>query len=144
MQKNIPMSVSVHSEYFDTESGEKYDEISANVIGCLQKKEQQYKIIYRETEKDSDIITELVFSENSSRLIVNKKGDVECKMLFSEDKKCLFIYRLPYGELDAEITTHTLTNNMGMSGGEISVLYTLSLGGQTQKISMKISAEASK
>ena len=144
MENKIPMSVSVHSEYFDMESGEKYDEISTNVIGCLQKKEQQYKIIYKEAEKDSDIITELVFSEDSNKLIVNKKGDVECKMLFSEEKKSSFIYRLAYGAFDADITTHTLTNTINMSGGEIFVLYTLSLGGQAQKISMKISVEAKK
>ena len=144
MQKNIPMSVSVYSEYFDTESGEKYDEISANVIGCLQKKDEQYKIIYKETSDGSDIITELVFSDGNNRLVVNKKGYAECKMVFSEKKQSSFIYRLPYGDLDAEITTHTLTNTIDTSGGEIYVLYTLSLGGQTQKISMKISAEASK
>ena len=144
MQNNIPMSVSVCSEYFDTESGEKYDELSSNVIGCLQKKDDQYRIIYKETDKDSSIITELVFSEGKDRLIVNKKGDAECKMIFSTEKKTSFIYRLAYGSFDAEITTHSLTNTVGTSGGEIYVLYTLSLGGQTQKISMKISAEASK
>ena len=144
MQKNIPLSISVLSEYFDSESGDKYDEISANVIGCLQKKDEQYKIIYKETSDGSDIITELVFCDEGNRLIVNKKGDVDCKMIFSEAKPSSFVYRLAYGAFDAEITTHTLKNTMGLSGGEICVLYTLSLGGQTQRISMKISAEASK
>ena len=144
MQKNTPLSISVLSEYFDIESGEKYDEIAANVIGCLQKKDGQYKIIYKETYEGSAVITELVFSEGSNRLVVNKKGDVECKMVFSEAKQSCFIYRLAYGAFDAEIKTHSLINTVGMSGGKICVLYTLSLGGQTQKISMKISAEASK
>lgn len=141
---NIPMSVSVISEYFDAQSNEKYDELCSRAIGVLQKKDKQYRIIYKERSDGADLTTELVFSEGDESLIVNKRGDAECQMLFCESRQSSFIYRLAYASFDAEITTHSLTNTISASGGEICVLYTLSLGGQSQKISMKISAEATK
>lgn len=141
---NIPMSISVNSEYFDTQSDEKYDEISSRALGVLQKKDKQYRIIYKERANDTDLTTELIFSEGEGSLTVTKRGEAECQMLFCESKRSSFIYRLAYASFDAEITTHSLTNTISVSGGEICVSYTLSLGGQSQKISMKISAEAIK
>ena len=90
---NIPMSISVNSEYFDTQSDEKYDEISSRAIGVLQKKDKQYRIIYKERSNDADLTTELIFSEGEDSLIVNKRGEAECQMLFCENRQSSFIYR---------------------------------------------------
>ena len=144
MQNNIPMSFSVMSEYFDVQSGEKYDELSIRASGCLQKKDKEYRLLYKDKDKDTELFTEIVFTPGEDKLTVNKKGDVECKLLFTKGKKQSFIYRLAYASFDAEIYTHNLYNTVAEQGGEISVLYTLTLGGQKQKISMHILAEAIK
>ena len=142
MQKNIPLKITVTTEYFYPESEEKYDELSIKTNGCLQKKEDEYRVLYKDGGKENDIFSELVFKRGDDSLTVRKKGDVNCEMIFSTAKKHTFLYKLSGFSFDAEILTHHLYNDLNESGGRIDIVYTIILGGQEQKISMQILAEA--
>ena len=142
MQKNIPLKISLQSEYFDLQSGEKYDEISQKTTGCFQKRDDGYRLLYKDGSKESDIYTELIYCFEQNEIIIKKKGDVECELLFSKEKECSALYRLSSFSFDAHIKTHELSSSIDESGGEIKLLYTINLGGQEQKISMQIFAEA--
>ena len=141
MQTIIPLKIFVSCVYYD-ESGEKFDELSLKTNGCLKKKENKHRILYKDGGEKNQIFTELIFCEGEASLIVNKTGDAECNMVFTPDKSHSFLYRLSNYSFDAEIYTHSLYNDMSENGGSITVVYSLMLGGQKQKISMKILADA--
>lgn len=142
MQANIPLKITVTTEYFYPESEKGYDKLSIKTSGCLQKKKDEYRVLYKDGGKENDIFSELIFKAGENSLTVRKKGDVSCEMLFAAAKKHSFLYKLSGFSFDAEILTHSLYNDLNENGGRIEILYTIILGGQEQKISMQILAEA--
>ena len=142
MNKNVPFKITVLTEYFYPESERKYDELEVKTNGCLQIKEDGYRLLYRDGGKENDIFSELTFKNGGDSLSVTKKGDVECKMIFSPERAHSFLYKLSGFSFDAEILTHRLSIDLNEEGGKIEILYKIVLGGQEQKISMRIFAEA--
>ena len=142
MNKNIPLKITVLTEYFYPESEKKYDELEVMTNGCLQIKQDGYRLLYRDGGKENDIFSELTFKKGENSLTVKKKGDVECEMVFSPEKTHTFLYKLSGFSFDAEILTYALFIDLTEKGGRIEMLYKIVLGGQEQKISMRIFAEA--
>ena len=51
MNKNIPLKITVLTEYFYPESEKKYDELEVKTNGCLQIKQDGYRLLYRDGKR---------------------------------------------------------------------------------------------
>ena len=78
---NVPVSISVISEYFDAESGEKYDELSSHAIGVLQKKDETFLLenVMRYFKRKTDFTIRLIF------LVYNRTKNIAVK-----NTRCVF------------------------------------------------------
>ena len=62
-------------------------------------------------------------------------------MLFSVEKTHKSIYKVPPFSFDMTIETLRLTSTLSDMGGEINLLYRMTVGGAVRKTKMKITAE---
>lgn len=89
---------------------------------------------------DSDVITSTLYIlDGSVRLL--KKGAIEADMRFSEGVREKTLYRVGPYSFDMLIETKRIRSTLGKDGGELSLLYSMNVGGQEKNVRMKITAK---
>ena len=144
MQTKIAMTFKTKSRYFDEDTGECFDELSSVASGCLMLGDKGNRILYREKGEDGEqILTELDFSQKDE-LKLKKSGAARYELTFKENCRHSFVYYAPPLSFDGEVFTHCIKNSMCFLGGNITVEYSMDMGGHRQKVSISIDAEANK
>ena len=59
-------------------------------------------------------------------------------MVYRVGEKKRFLYEIPYGKIEMEIETHRIISDMNETGGEIELVYTLTIQGEKYFDDMKI------
>lgn len=109
--------------------GDEEEVIEVVTPGDFYKKDSTYYAVYEETEISGmkGTTTTLKIGDNKFSLI--RMGSTTAKMNF--DKKCrsVSMYNTPYGTLQLEIETKSLDIKVDEDGGDVSVDYDMSVGG---------------
>ena len=142
MQTKIAMTFKTKSRYFDEGSGECFDELESVASGCLMLGDRGNRILYREKgEHGAETLTELDFSQKDE-LKLKKSGEAKYELTFKENCSHSFVYYAPPLTFDGEVFTHSIKNSMCILGGNITVEYSMDMGGHKQRVSISIDAEA--
>lgn len=136
------MEFKVHSviENLD-DSGLACDEPEINIIsscGFLKADGERMLISYAESTEGGKVLTDLTVSEGEVRLC--RKGAVEFETTFREGESVKSIYSVPPYSFDAAVRTKRLRCNLTKAGGELSILYSMNVGGQEKSVRLKITA----
>lgn len=90
------------------------------------------------TEDGENGKTESEIAIKGDTVSVSRKGALKCDFLFSEGKTTQSVYSVGQYSFDSEIYTRKIRSSFGEEGGEISLIYDMTLGGAKKKTKMKI------
>lgn len=123
MKKNA--LISIISKQDDDES----NKIEVVTPGNFYKKDDSYYAVYDETTITGmeDTTTTLKIGTDEFSLI--RMGSTSTKMNFIEKNEELVLYNTPYGTMEIEINTRKLNIDVNDEGGNIDVIYNLSISG---------------
>ncbi|MGX8699551.1 MAG: DUF1934 domain-containing protein, partial [bacterium] len=62
-------------------------------------------------------------------VVVERRGEVESKMLYEEGERHLIRYATPYGHFMMGIDTHKITSRLTETGGELNIYYDIDFNG---------------
>lgn len=131
--------ISVVSE----QNGNTEESIEVVTPGDFYKKDEFYYAVYKETQITGmqDTTTTIKISPDQFSLI--RAGSTTTRMNFKAENDEVALYDTPYGTLELKIRTKALKIDINEYGGDISVNYDMSIGGQkTQNTSLKINIKA--
>lgn len=131
--------ISVVSE----QDGNTEESIEVVTPGDFYKKDDSYYAVYKETLITGMQDTTTTLRISPEQFSLTRVGSTATKMNFQSQSQDIVLYNTPYGALELKIHTKALKIDIGDFGGDISVNYDMSIGGQeTQNTSLKINIKA--
>lgn len=112
---------------------------SIDCIGELLISDESFTISYTERREGGEV--NCLITESRGELTVKRTGAVESEMHFAVGKPYCTLYKVPPFSFDMKIETLRLTSTVSDKGGEINLLYKMTVGGAAKKTKMKITAE---
>ncbi len=112
---------------------------SVDCSGELLISDGSFTISYTEKREGGEV--NCLITESRGELTVKRTGAVESEMHFAVGKPYSTLYKVPPFSFDMKIETLRLTSTLSDNGGEISLLYRMTVGGAAKKTKMKITAE---
>lgn len=131
--------ISVVSE----QDGNTEESIEVVTPGDFYKKDNYYYAVYKETQITGMQDTTTTIKIDSEQFSLIRVGSTTTKMNFQPKNEEIVLYDTPYGTLELKIQTKKLHIDVNDYGGDISVNYDMSIGGQkAQNTSLKINIKA--
>lgn len=94
-------------------------------------------ISYEEESENGKIFSDIRIGKTS--VTVSRRGALESVLLFADGEEFNTVYSVPPYKFDMRVTTLRLRSSVDKDGGELDVLYTMSIGGAAKKCRMTIS-----
>ncbi len=91
---------------------------------------------YAENSADTQMNSKITVSKNG--VTVKKSGSANYEFVFIEGGRTEALYSVPPYSFDTEIYTRRIRNSLSLDGGEISLIYDMTIGGAKRKTAMKI------
>ena len=107
--------------------------------GTLTQTERFIKLTFGEMSESGEISSTLYITEDDVRLF--KRGAIDTDMRFAKGVCEKTIYRVGPYAFDMEIKTKRIKCALDENGGELSLLYSMNVGGQEKNVKMKITAK---
>lgn len=127
--------VSVISE----QNGNTEESIEVVTPGDFYKKDDCYYVVYKETQITGMEDTTTTFQISPEEFSLIRIGSTSTEMKFKKNKDDVSLYNTPYGTLELKIQTNDLIIDVNDDGGNVSINYDMSVGGQnSQKTALKI------
>ena len=98
------------------------------------------KISYVEEREGARV--ECTISVKEGEISVERRGSVECLMLFSVGKARKTLYKVPPFTFDMTTELIRQRNELSENGGTLTLLYKMNVGGADKKVKMTVSLEA--
>ncbi len=128
---------SVIDNLSDTGDGSIEPEItSVSAEGKLARDGGAILLKYSESTEGGKIYTFMEVTESSVAL--DRKGAVKWKVRFSEGERVDTVYEIPPYSFDATVETRKVRSALTERGGELRLFYSMNIGGQEKRCSMKI------
>lgn len=96
--------------------------------GSLREKNGKQYILYS-LEDDGDTVTSLI-KLDGDEVLIKRGGAVKTSMEYKAGEKRSFVYETPYGGIDMELETHRVLHDVAENGGEVELVYTLTVQGE--------------
>lgn len=136
------VEVTVRSVIDNLEGGLPVGDPEITVItarGSLTAEGEALSLKYRETEGEQYTDCELrLYSHGIS---LSRRGAVVCDLLFSEGEECSTVYSVPPYKFDMTVLAKRIRGSITDGGGELSLLYSMNIGGQDKSVRMKIAVK---
>lgn len=118
----VKSNISVEEEFIEV--------ITPGVFTVLK---NSFKVEYEETKLSGmeGTKTTMIINKNSFELI--RCGSTETQMIFDKNNQSMSLYKTPYGNMAITIDTKHMKINVDENGGNIHIIYALSIEDQ-QKI----------
>lgn len=133
------MRVRVHivgTQAFDGEM----DKITQTADGELTLQHGTATLCYTERDEDG-AETQVTVTADTREVAVARHGAANATLRLRRGERCQSIYGTPYGDFEAVTVTHMLRNTLCETGGELSLAYTLAIGGQTMENTLCMTIE---
>ena len=105
-------------------------------LAAVSAEEGGVRICYEERGEGGVVSTEITYT--SGVLTVARTGAIENCFTFEEGAESKSLYRIPPYAFDATIKTKRLRGELTPTGGELSVLYDMTIGGAAKRVRMRI------
>ena len=96
--------------------------------GSLREKNGKQYILYS-LEDDGDTVTSLI-KLDGDEVLIKRGGALKTSMEYKAGEKRSFVYETPYGGIDMELETHRVLHDVAENGGEVELVYTLTVQGE--------------
>ena len=98
----------------------------------------EYLLTYAEKTEDGDrIFTEIRVAEG--RIALTRRGAIASEMIFSSERyKAL--YNIGAYSFDMELETKKIRSSLTKEGGELQLIYIMTVGGAARSVRMKLTA----
>ncbi len=116
-----------------TESSEKTESAAS---GILEKRDGALVIRYAEESKEAKLSSEITVTRD--KVTVSKTGDARYTFVFSEGEKTAAVYSVPPYSFDTQLYTRKIRSSLTADGGELTLIYDLTIGGAKKKTKMNI------
>lgn len=137
MKKDARIDIeSIVEELDDAGLVESSDKTTSSAIGTLEVNPGKTVIAYSETIENATSDAEIIISD--SEITVKRNGSSEYEFIFIEGKSTKSLYTVAPYSFDTEIYTRKIRNSFDECGGEISLIYDMTIGGAKKKTRMKI------
>lgn len=93
------------------------------------------------TEESDGNKTLCTLTLDSGRVLLSRRGAVECDFSFTEGESCSCIYKVPPYAFDMTVHTLKIRTSAGEGVFELRLIYLMNIGGQNKKVRMKISVK---
>lgn len=93
------------------------------------------------TEESEDSKTFCTLTVDGERVLLSRRGAVECDLTFKEGEGCSCIYRVPPYAFDMTVHTLKIRTTVSNANTELQLIYLMNIGGQNKKVRMKISVK---
>ncbi len=107
--------------------------------GTLAVSERGKRLSFTEEAEGQKTTSTLYVSDG--RIVLKKRGDVESDITFIEGDESKSIYRVGPYAFDMTVRTKKIRSTLTENGGELSLIYSMNVGGQDKNVRMKISAK---
>lgn len=115
-------------------------EISITTVkGFLKRTDDALLITYSEQTDGGKVLTDIEISGDSVSL--KRRGSVVFDVTFREGETVSTVYSVPPYSFDCTVRTRRIRNSITKDGGELTLLYSMNIGGQEKNVRMKISAK---
>ena len=116
------------------------DRITQQADGRLSLADGTATLVYDERDEDGACTTVTV-TAREREVTVHRCGAATAQLRMRRGERCHSIYGTPYGNFEVTTFTHLLRSTLGEAGGELSLAYTLSLGGQDMENTLCMTIE---
>lgn len=106
--------------------------------GFLKINDGVFTLSYVEKRENSKVFCDII--SDGKTVSVKRTGSVECKMLFESGKSFSGIYKIPPFAFDMELFTKKADSSLTKDGGEISLVYDMTIGGAKKACKMTVTA----
>ena len=107
--------------------------------GTLTENERFTKLTFCEMSDSGEIFSTLYVTADEVRLF--KRGAIDTDMRFAKGACERTIYRVGPYAFDMEITTRGVRSSLTSDGGELTLIYSMNIGGQDKNVRMNITAK---
>ena len=107
--------------------------------GTLTVGERGKKLSFSEESEEQKTLTSLYLL--GDKVVLQKRGDVESDITFREGEESASIYRVGPYSFNMTVKTKRIRCGLTEDGGELSLIYSMNVGGQEKNVRMKISAK---
>ena len=109
---------------------------ASDALGTLRKDTDTLRLSYTEVYEGEKITTKICVYGDA--VTVKRNGGIECSFEFTEGKTTSSLYSVSGYSFDADIFTRKIRSSLTESGGELSLIYDMTIGGAKKKTVMKI------
>ena len=120
------------------------DTIELMTQGAYYEKNNSYYILYEENEEMGMSNCSVIIKVNGDEVQVTRKGDFSSKMIYKEGDRFEFLYHMPYGAMPIVSTTKKVKINLDENGGDIKLVYHLSVNDENTVNVLRITVEKGK
>ena len=135
-----PAEISIHSvidNLDDNGLAEGEPEINILTVTGTYKTGDCREICYTEESEGGKTQCSLVINADGT-VNLTRCGAIESSMLFAEGKDTVTVYKIPPYSFDMTISTAKIRNSLDDRGGELRLIYGMTVGGQSKKVRMKL------
>ena len=105
-------------------------------FGTLSGEDGLLTLSYKESTESGDISSRVV--TDGKTVVVGRTGALSSEFVFDEKNEHSSIYSVGPYSFDALITTKRIRNSLTIDGGELTLLYEMTVGGAKKRVKMKI------
>ena len=136
-EKKVTVEIeSVILDLGDDGAPENNDKTSVRAEGIYRYGEKASVISYCEKEDGEESQSTITVTEGG--VTVKRSGRSDYVFEFIEGKSTVSVYTVPPYSFDTEIFTRKIRRSLDCDGGEISLIYDMTIGGAKKKTRMKV------
>ncbi len=112
---------------------------SFSTEGELVCSDEAYILSYTEAREGGAVECEITLRGDKASVV--RRGAVECKMYFKRGMTHSTVYKVPPFSFDMRTETVRVDNGINESGGKLSLLYKMNIGGQDKRCRFTLEAK---
>lgn len=118
------------------------NESGLEAVGTLTTEADSVRLCYDEPACDGADGAAVCLTVSPERLVLERQGEMQSRMVFVPDKRCLCRYYTPYGELRLHTVCTALECTLTANGGRVFAAYQLEMGeGTPTECTMEITVK---
>ena len=118
--------------------GSEKEEYTVECRGQLRMASGVNSLTYTEEVEGRRVHTTLTYRMNAGRVHLKKRGATKCEMIFEEGYTHTSVYEMSPYKFDMVVEGQKVKASLGEEGGEISLTYLRTIGGDTAKVVLQI------
>ncbi len=140
MLKKIKLNIESHIDNLDDYGRLDTESESTNSSYTATMRISDGEIILAYKESDENGTVSCTVSLSGSTVSVRRNGAIVSTLVFDESQVYKTVYLVPPYKFDMEVKTLKLTSSLSEHGGDIDILYDMTVGGARKRARMKITA----